>query len=98
MAAFLNNSSSNQTPMEIDDSGSSPMDVSADSNPVDDLIQGLEKVNIGTKSSGYLLQGDAGTIGLKGSAAAECHGFMDTPETCTSRRSYLYYCCPWYLE
>ena len=79
MAAFLNNSSSNQTPMEIDDSGSSPMDVSADSNPVDDLIQGLEKVNIGTKSSGYLLQGDAGTIGLKGSAAAECHGFMDTP-------------------
>ena len=31
-----------------------PMDVSADSNPVDDLSKQLEGLEIGSKSSGFL--------------------------------------------
>ena len=56
-----------------------PMDVSADSNPVDDLSKQLEGLEIGSKSSGYMVQGDAGIKGVERSTAAECHGFMDTP-------------------
>ena len=57
----------------------SDMDVSADSNPVDDLSKQLEGLEIGSKSSGFLVTGNAGISGEASSTATECYGFMDTP-------------------
>ena len=57
----------------------SDMDVSADSNPVDDLSKQLEGLKIGSKSSGFLGNRKCRNFWRRSSTAAECYGFMDTP-------------------
>lgn len=58
-----------------------PMDISDDDNQIemDELSKQLAELEVGTKSSGFLVQGNVGIKGVENSRAEECQGFMDTP-------------------